>query len=250
MPSYPADSVVHILNERSCSYPSCKNSKLKGAAMKRCAQCQTVYYCSPACQRADWPQHKRWCRKEVDNAKREQSLIDKGAIRPGVAEDFDAWFAAMGAQLFIWICVHGLEIYKDPTNIQTKFVHLALRERRQRSNSPLKLFEYVKIEVYDRHLLPIMLPDFASELVEQYREYDEQAKGQGKAGVALLITGVAPPEGTVGLEGICRTSPVILQIDDVNKSEDIPQWKDLVKDIIDNGRSIKRMMAERQQLGI
>ncbi|KAJ6620386.1 hypothetical protein B0H10DRAFT_2022688 [Mycena sp. CBHHK59/15] len=253
MPSYSADSVVHKLNEHSCGHPGCRNSKLKGAAMKRCSQCKTVYYCSPACQRADWARHKVWCKIEVDRAKVEESFIEKNEIGAGVAEDFDAWRAAMGPLLFIWICVHGLAVYRDPTNIQTKFVHLAVRERRKRPSNPLKLFEYESITVYDRSALPMLFGGdtrTAAELVNQYCELDQQAKGRGKAGTALLVTSVSPPDGNATRASIFRTTPVILMMEEVTDSEDTPEWKELMKDIINNGTSIKRMIAERERLGV
>ncbi|KAJ6488129.1 hypothetical protein C8R47DRAFT_1126730 [Mycena vitilis] len=252
MPSYPADSVVHRLNEHSCGSPACRNSKLKGATMKQCAQCRTEYYCSPECQRADWSRHKPWCKMEARRAKEEQSYIDKGEIKHTVAEDFDKWRAAMGPLLFIWICTHGLEVYKNPKNIQTKFVHLAVRERRKRPADPLKLFEYLSISVYDRSDLPRLVygEAGAAELNRQYRELDEQARARGKAGTVLLVTTVSPPDGDVAHASICRTTPVILAMEEVTDSEDTPEWKDLMKDIINNGTSIKRMIAERERLGI
>ncbi|KDQ14647.1 hypothetical protein BOTBODRAFT_32405 [Botryobasidium botryosum FD-172 SS1] len=30
-------------------------------ALKRCSECQSAYYCSAACQKADWPSHKAGC---------------------------------------------------------------------------------------------------------------------------------------------------------------------------------------------
>ncbi|KIY43557.1 SET domain-containing protein [Fistulina hepatica ATCC 64428] len=35
--------------------------KNSASALKRCTSCQTVYYCSPACQNVDWKEHKNEC---------------------------------------------------------------------------------------------------------------------------------------------------------------------------------------------
>jgi len=37
-----------------------------GSEIKRCKRCQRVWYCSPACQRADWKIHKKVCAAPVD----------------------------------------------------------------------------------------------------------------------------------------------------------------------------------------
>ena len=45
---------------RMCRY--CSGSKKK---MNRCKQCGTAYYCDRKCQKADWKQHKKGCRKKA-----------------------------------------------------------------------------------------------------------------------------------------------------------------------------------------
>ncbi|KAF7358791.1 MSS51-like protein, mitochondrial [Mycena sanguinolenta] len=47
------------------SYTACQGCLVKTNRkhLKRCAQCQSVWYCSPQCQRKDWPEHKKACGK-------------------------------------------------------------------------------------------------------------------------------------------------------------------------------------------
>ena len=60
----------------------CQNCGVwQGMATKfmRCSGCTDVHYCSKACQHADWPRHKKSCKRSVDKVKT-QCL--KGLIRP------------------------------------------------------------------------------------------------------------------------------------------------------------------------
>lgn len=52
---------------------TCDNcGKEASLAMKRCSGCLAAHYCSPSCQKVDWPRHKREC-KEMGK-KRQQGL--------------------------------------------------------------------------------------------------------------------------------------------------------------------------------
>ena len=41
-----------------------KTAKSTGTALKSCALCRDVYYCSPECQKKDWGQHKVICNSQ------------------------------------------------------------------------------------------------------------------------------------------------------------------------------------------
>ena len=45
-----------------CANPQCEGPAPAGPALRRCGGCRTVRYCSGACQKAHWPQHKALCK--------------------------------------------------------------------------------------------------------------------------------------------------------------------------------------------
>ena len=49
--------------EEGCEACGKKKFEVGGQALKQCARCQDVKYCSVECQRSHWQKHKRLCKK-------------------------------------------------------------------------------------------------------------------------------------------------------------------------------------------
>ncbi|KAJ6554302.1 hypothetical protein B0H19DRAFT_1153110 [Mycena capillaripes] len=149
----------------------------------------------------------------------------------------------MTPTLFIWICIYGLAVYRHPENMATKFVVLSVRQREPRPSKALKLFLYENIQVVDRsNPEPQLLGDdleAAMEMLQRCRQHDEQAKSRGYVGAAILLVRVLKPDGESVT--LLRSMPVIIR-QDALAYEDMVGWKSLMKDIIDEGRSIKRQI--------
>ncbi|KAJ7042287.1 hypothetical protein C8F04DRAFT_1077288 [Mycena alexandri] len=243
MPSYPADSLVHKIREHSCTFPGCKNSKLRGASMHLCKGCDLRFYCGTDCQRPDWPRHKDECRRQA--ACEEAAKQTHGTL----SDDFKAWHAAMGPLFFTEICVHGLGISDRPEHIQTKFIVLGVQERLERPSTPLKMFTYKGVAVLDRTCLEQFLGP-GHGVHEEMRESDEQAKRQGKAGAALILVYITPAEGRTHPNKYFRVMPIILRMEELQPKKNIgPQWKDGLKYVVNDGKSLKRVFAKQEKRG-
>ena len=60
------DGEVHACSDATCG---------KLGAKASCAQCHRAYYCTAACQKRDWPRHKRACRASVAAAARAATRV-------------------------------------------------------------------------------------------------------------------------------------------------------------------------------
>ena len=52
---------------------TCASCGKKSDALKHCARCMSISYCSKSCQQADWPQHKTVCRSQMPQNQLEAS---------------------------------------------------------------------------------------------------------------------------------------------------------------------------------
>ncbi|KAJ7147724.1 hypothetical protein C8R43DRAFT_1010492 [Mycena crocata] len=83
--------------EKICQWSHCPNEDAE-RKMKACAKCSSVRYCSKACQRFDWPQHKLHCE-----------------IPPVL--DIGVWMMHY-YDLFHWAIIEALNLRGDPTNLR------------------------------------------------------------------------------------------------------------------------------------
>jgi hypothetical protein len=143
----------------------------------------------------------------------------------------------------------GLAVFNNPDNMRTKFVVLSVQKRIESASTPRKMFEYVRINTFDLSALQLALGEDAAatqEVVNQFRENDDLQKSRGKAGVALLIVKVLSPGGehiTFGAH-----LPVVLRMDELSQTE-VPNWKYAIKNIINQGTSIKQRVARKEKAG-
>ena len=59
----PAKHIAYMELRTHCANPGCA-----GRGLKACARCQSVRYCSVACQRAHWRAHKPSCSEAAPKA--------------------------------------------------------------------------------------------------------------------------------------------------------------------------------------
>jgi hypothetical protein len=57
----PAEQTAYIEARTHCANPGCD-----GAALKKCANCLEVFFCSKECQVSAWPAHKADCKRRVE----------------------------------------------------------------------------------------------------------------------------------------------------------------------------------------
>ena len=56
-------AVEALTQTESPDWKKCKHCKIEKLKMQKCSVCKSARYCSVECQRADWPSHKKCCKK-------------------------------------------------------------------------------------------------------------------------------------------------------------------------------------------
>ena len=71
---------IHYINVRARRRVAklCESWDAGGGAvaLKRCANCRAIFYCSPACQKKNWKMHKKVCKQL--KAEREAARVADG----------------------------------------------------------------------------------------------------------------------------------------------------------------------------
>ncbi|TFY77254.1 hypothetical protein EWM64_g6759 [Hericium alpestre] len=125
--------------EKVCAWPHCPagSSKMRKTKMRVCSRCHFVRYCSKACQSADWPDHKVWC-------------------RPKAWYDIGAWISS-----YEWLFKWAAEQVFNELNGVSPTTHCLVVAVRRTDNLPKRMS------------VPFLL---LGARVEPIEEYDESAR--------------------------------------------------------------------------
>ncbi|KAF8175474.1 hypothetical protein K438DRAFT_1979702 [Mycena galopus ATCC 62051] len=96
------------LTTRVCDLRDCKKYK----NLSKCTRCRTAMYCSKECQKADWPQHKAYC-KMVEKFPPQKDLETGG--EPPLQRHLRLWSARFNGSL-VCAAIVALELNKHPEN--------------------------------------------------------------------------------------------------------------------------------------
>jgi len=90
-PAPPVEEIMHL--RAGCS--KCMVTPAAGGSkFRKCSRCLVASYCSPECQRADWPTHKLDCTalSKLHDAQDEIKAAEKASGRPKDAKGVWQWY--------------------------------------------------------------------------------------------------------------------------------------------------------------
>lgn len=143
--------------------------------------------------------------------------------------------------------VIAMELNPHPENIHKKFIILTVRERKEGVSSPLKAFEYERIEVFERSdFSQVTGASNVDELFQHVQDSQEKTKSLDKQfGVGLVLIEIKTPDGTK--TSLIRASPVMVRTEELKFKKE-SQWEDRIRRIINEGISIERVLAKLERI--
>ncbi|KAJ7196784.1 hypothetical protein GGX14DRAFT_472846 [Mycena pura] len=137
-----------------------------------CGGCMTTQYCSPTCQKANWPSHKAICQHTVEQVSAIQYGDDK------IAKNLRK-FTSAHAALFGWAGFQALQLKRIPANIRQSALLIELTPTSETESH--RRFSIAATHVVPRTYIcdPLVITDI------QRRE--QRCRQNGGIGTAVII---------------------------------------------------------------
>jgi len=150
-----------------------------------CGGCLVTQYCSPECQKKNWPQHKQLCQHTADQvAATKKHAISLGHSSDLPDEDLPKYlrkFTSIHADLIGWAVFQALQLKRIPSNIRQYALNVQLSYRSTPDSA--RRFAVVSAELVPRSLLEKTDPL----IVEDVMRRETRCRRAGGIGVAVVI---------------------------------------------------------------